>query len=104
MDSTERPKHVKSRLKDHFLRYRDNRLSRSTEHGDTTLRRKEARMTAAETGLRDDTELERVQAWRAGELERAGYPPAAAAKLAARQDVDLHLAIDLVRQGCSHEM
>jgi len=61
-------------------------------------------MTAAETGLRDDTELERVQAWRAEELERAGYPPAAAAKLAARHDVDLHRAIDLVRQGCSHEM
>ena len=50
-------------------------------------------MTAAETSLQDDTEL-----------ERAGYPPAAAAKLAARHDVDLHLAIDLVRQGCSHEM
>jgi hypothetical protein len=61
-------------------------------------------MTAAETGLQEDTELERVQAWRAEELERAGYAPAAAAKLAARPDVDLHLAIDLVRQGCPHEM
>jgi len=61
-------------------------------------------MTAAETGLRDETELERVQAWRAAELERAGYPPAAAAKVAARQDVDLHLAIDLVRQGCTHDV
>jgi hypothetical protein len=61
-------------------------------------------MTAAETGLRDDTELERVQAWRAAELERAGYPPPAAAKLAACQDVDLHLAIDLVRQGCTHDV
>jgi hypothetical protein len=57
-------------------------------------------MTAAETDLREDTELERVQAWRAEELERAGYPPAAAAKLAAHLDVDLHRAIDLVRQGC----
>ena len=61
-------------------------------------------MTAADTGLREETEFERVQAWRAEELERAGYPPAAAAKLAARQDVDLHLAIDLVRQGCSHDV
>ena len=61
-------------------------------------------MTAAETGLRDDTELERVHAWRAQELERAGYPPAAAAKLAARHDVDLHRAIDLLRQGCPHEV
>jgi hypothetical protein len=61
-------------------------------------------MTAAETGLREDTELERVQAWRAEELERAGYPSAAAAKLAARLDVDLHLAIDLVRNGCSPDV
>jgi hypothetical protein len=61
-------------------------------------------MTAAETGLRDDTELERVQAWRAEELERAGYSPAAAAQLAARTDVDLHHAIDLVRQGCPHDV
>ena len=61
-------------------------------------------MTAAETGLRDDTELERVQAWRAEELERAGYSPVAAAKLAARVDVDLHLAIDLVRQGCATDV
>ena len=61
-------------------------------------------MTAAETDLRDDTEIERVQAWRAEELERAGYSPAAAAQLAARLDVDLHHAIDLVRQGCPHDV
>jgi hypothetical protein len=61
-------------------------------------------MTTAETGLQDDTELERVNAWRAAELERAGYAPAAAAKLAERHDVDLHQAIDLVRQGCPHEV
>ena len=61
-------------------------------------------MTAAETDLREDTELERVQAWRAEELERAGYPLAGAAKLAARLDVDLHLAIDLVRQGCAPDV
>ena len=61
-------------------------------------------MTAAETGLREGTELERVHAWRAEELERAGYPPAAAAKLAARLDVDLHIAIDLVRQGCAPDV
>ena len=61
-------------------------------------------MTAAETGLQEDTEFERVQAWRAEELERAGYDPAAAARLAASHDVDLHLAIDLVRQGCTHEV
>jgi hypothetical protein len=61
-------------------------------------------MTTAETGLQDETELERVQAWRAEELERAGYSPAAAAKLAGREEVDLHLAIDLVRYGCPHDV
>ena len=57
-------------------------------------------MTAAETRLVYDTELDRVQEWRAEELERAGYPAREAARLAARHDVDLHLAIDLISQGC----
>ena len=61
-------------------------------------------MTTAETGLQEETEFERVQAWRAEELERAGFERDAAARLAARADVDLHLAIDLVRQGCPHEV
>jgi hypothetical protein len=57
-------------------------------------------MTAAETRLVYDTELDRVEEWRAEELERAGYPVREAAKLAARHDVDLHLAVDLISQGC----
>jgi hypothetical protein len=57
-------------------------------------------MTAAETKLALDTELDRVQEWRAEELERAGYPVRDAARLAERHDVDLHLAIDLITQGC----
>jgi hypothetical protein len=57
-------------------------------------------MTAAETRLSLESELERIEQWRAEELERAGYPVRDAAELAARHDVDLHLAIDLVRQGC----
>ena len=56
--------------------------------------------TAAETKLTLDTELDRVQEWRADELERAGYPVRDAARLAERHDVDLHLAIDLISQGC----
>ena len=47
-----------------------------------------------------DTELERIEQWRAEELERAGYPVLDASRLASRHDVDLHQAIDLVRQGC----
>jgi hypothetical protein len=57
-------------------------------------------MTAAETQAPLDSELDRVEEWRAEELERAGYPVLDAATLAARHDVDLHLATDLIRQGC----
>ena len=62
-------------------------------------------MTAAEAGLKErQTELERVEAWRLEELRRAGYAREAAAKIAARHDVDLHLAIDLLRRGCAQEL
>jgi hypothetical protein len=45
-------------------------------------------------------ELERVEAWRMEELERAGYSPDHAAVLALRHDVDLHSAINLIGRGC----
>jgi hypothetical protein len=61
-------------------------------------------MTAAETRLDLDTELERIEQWRSEELERAGYSVRAAATIAARHDVDLHLAIDLIANGCPHEV
>jgi len=57
-------------------------------------------MTAAETQLVYDTEIHRIEQWRAEELERAGYPVKEATRLAERHDVDLHLAIDLISQGC----
>jgi hypothetical protein len=57
-------------------------------------------MTAAETKLALDTEVDRVVQWRSEELERAGYPVREAARLAERNDVDLHFAIDLISQGC----
>ena len=55
--------------------------------------------TAAEQEVLE-TELERVERWRAGELMRAGYQPDAAADLAVRLDIDLHTAIDLLERGC----
>jgi hypothetical protein len=61
-------------------------------------------MTAAESHLTLESELERIEQWRAEELERAGYSVRDAALLAARHDVDLHLAIDLVGHGCPHEV
>ena len=61
-------------------------------------------MTAAEAGLQVDSEIERIEAWRAEELKRAGYDRRAANTVAMRHDVDLHLAVDLVRRGCSPEL
>jgi hypothetical protein len=59
-------------------------------------------MTAAETEIRDETEL--VEAWRAEQLEGAGYGAQAAAELALRHDVDLHFAIGLLARGCPAEL
>ena len=59
-------------------------------------------MTAAE--VQEGTELERIQGWRQEELERAGYPTAAARQIAARLDIDLHGAIALVARGCPPEV
>ncbi len=60
-------------------------------------------MPTAETNIRP-TEQELVQRWRAQELERAGFPADLAAELAARSDVDLHRAIDMLGQGCTPEL
>ena len=57
-------------------------------------------MSAAELDIYVETEAERIERWRAEELERAGYDPVDACELAARSDVDLHLAVDLLERGC----
>ena len=57
-------------------------------------------MSAAELEIQIETEAERIERWRAEELERAGYGAAEAAELAARHDVDLHLAVELLERGC----
>ena len=51
-----------------------------------------------------ETELERVERWRAAELVRVGFPGDDAVALAARLDVDLHEAIALVERGCPPEL
>jgi hypothetical protein len=48
------------------------------------------------------SEDERVLLWRAEELERAGYSAVAAGALAAQRDIDLHVALGLPKNGCSH--
>jgi hypothetical protein len=59
-------------------------------------------MTAAELHI-PESEIERVERWRAEELERVGYDAESAGRLAARHDVDLHRAVELLRQGCPPE-
>ncbi len=60
-------------------------------------------MSAAEVEVRE-SELERIERWRTGELLRAGYDQAAASELALRLDVDLHEAIHLVQRGCPPDL
>jgi hypothetical protein len=45
-----------------------------------------------------------IEAWRALELERAGYPAESAAEIAGRHDIDLHRAVDLLGAGCPVEL
>jgi hypothetical protein len=61
-------------------------------------------MPAAQLHLIPHDEMERVKHWRAEELVRAGYDPIDAFALAARHDIDLHLAVRLVEHGCPHEL
>lgn len=60
-------------------------------------------MPTAETAYQL-SEQELVERWRSDELERAGFPPDAAAELAARPDVDLHRAAKLLANGCGVEL
>jgi hypothetical protein len=56
-------------------------------------------MTVVETQMHR-SEDERVAHWRLEQLQRAGYDETAALVLADLVHVDLHEAIDLVRNGC----
>jgi hypothetical protein len=59
-------------------------------------------MSAVETEIRDETQL--VEAWRAEQLEMAGYDAQQAAELAIRPHVDLHVAVELISRGCAPEI
>ena len=61
-------------------------------------------MTAAESRVIEETELQQIEGWRRERLERAGYPAAAAAELAGRHDIDLHDAVGLLERGCPVEL
>ena len=47
---------------------------------------------------------ERVERWRTAELMRVGFAGDDAVALAARMDVDLHEAIELVQRGCPPDL
>jgi len=49
-----------------------------------------------------ELEASTILSWRCEELCRAGYEPEDALLLAITPHVDLHVATDLVTQGCSH--
>ena len=57
-------------------------------------------MQTSELELVEDTEADCVMRWRVEELHRAGYGQREAVKLAMRVDIDLHRAVDLLRNGC----
>ena len=61
-------------------------------------------MAATDIIVVDPTEMERIERWRAEELERAGYEPRAAGRLAVRHDVDLHTAVELLQRGCPPQL
>jgi hypothetical protein len=52
----------------------------------------------------EQTELERIERWRADALIRGGYEAEQAMALAVRHDVDLHRAIELLERGCTPEL
>jgi hypothetical protein len=61
-------------------------------------------MATAELQVVRETELDRVESWRTEELIRAGYNPTDAIALAARHDIDLHAAVELLDKGCPIEL
>jgi hypothetical protein len=58
-------------------------------------------MECMDVELPATTKDEDVIFWRADELRRAGYDPAAILELAPRMDIDLHLAVGLLARGCA---
>src|SRR5215218_9625879 len=78
---------------------------RPTFVGRVRLFQDEPRQAVAEmteTLQRDVNERAKVESWRLHVLMEAGYPIALAERLAA-SEADLHRAVKLVEQGCSHE-
>lgn len=54
-----------------------------------------------EIAIPDTTERSKVESWRLHVLIEAGYPLSLAERLAA-SEADLHVAVELVSNGCEH--
>jgi hypothetical protein len=60
-------------------------------------------MTTAQLETKRVPEERCVELWRFAQLLRAGYGRRQASVIASRRDVDLHLAVDLLDNGCPVE-
>jgi hypothetical protein len=60
-------------------------------------------VATVEVRVHPDYDPEQVFRWRVEQLERAGYRPQLARRLARCNTVDLHLATQLVQNGCDPE-
>ena len=80
------------------------RSFRTSEPNNEGNRRERNGVAVTDISLMDQTEIERIERWRAEELERAGYEPRAAGRLAVRHDVDLHTAVELLERGCPKDL
>lgn len=54
--------------------------------------------------LEQATDITPVEDWRLHQLIEAGYPVDVATMIAARVDVDLHQACELLSRGCDPEL
>lgn len=57
-------------------------------------------MAATQLDSASAAEVHRILRWRYEQLAHAGYGNDDAVVLASNPDVDLHLAVDLLRRGC----
>lgn len=67
----------------------------STVLANRDLKQEDVEMTA---------EMFTVYCWRHEQLMRVGYPLVAATRIASRFDIDLHEAVELIKQGCSTDV
>jgi hypothetical protein len=61
-------------------------------------------MATIQTEVLEGAESALIRGWRREALERGGYDQQVAMKLAEHDEVDLHVAVDLLHRGCSQKL